>query len=1188
MTQHSTEFGPDGEGERDEFDDDHAQGAGVAAPNGNEDHRYVTRSGAVSVGFVGIPNSGKTSFIHAIRHNALAKGRGHGRWDFGLPAANAGEAFEDLEGSLQPGTTRGHFKVADFCTVRRAMLRIGSFAVGPKRMLVMPEVSGETLEEIAKGTEAMRRESGAERYLSFLSQSDHLICFASLDGESSSASGVVALNPARELANQLDVIVKVLQAADALRDRRSRCAVSVLITKADMLREREEFDWVVMPRDRSAVGKLAREPRRSELEQELQGQGSDESQVRFSTFHLMRCPCAEGDIDLQEAIAADFLRYHAPKAAEIMASLQKDQSARRSVRFFLAAPYGRSFTDEEGRQRKPEASELDPVMLFEPLESMLERRWLMHRKDRIRGRVLKCAALLALTLLLGPILTGGVMNWVRSGIREAADKPAERAARIEDTDLRCKILMWCPQVMLIQRSETFRSWQPVTAASVAEIYRLVANELQHGDVVAKQEAEVLRNAAAALRPDKSDYAFWANQVWQSLDGTSTAPATIDPSVLKLLSIDLEKRYADWKVFESKGRLQKLEAKISADDSPEAAELMQRIRRVRQREEARAEVDPEALLVANEDGSAYQPARSRLAELDQQRWAKARDAATAAVFKNPSDLRAWGTNWKSGSWESVAQTRLASERLMQWSHNQAEELRRDIELLGQANPAEAGSERLDAVQEWVKHFLYETDRASLPSWYTGWPIDLTEANASLEEIRQGFDLLNRVRSSPANVVEEQSALLDRCIKRQLPGKVFRLQQVQPEVPLDPLWAALNAMTRRELIQQVANMAVAKPDVVRKLQLRFPGDAEIGQIEEMARLFEAVNQKCIAGAEWVDVLDALDRVWDQNLKKQPQMKSQACAFLNDALLKNGDAVKRIADMESGQAARLKEIVGKMGCAQAFSEQYRAKAMPFARTLAKNRDLAQLDRVLSRCMEFEAGQGLASWRLQFKDLLASIRFRLERASDRDQLGDAELEADVCVLEQLGKLQAKWPLESSPSAVAAAVRKHIELIKQFDLVKVKAPRPNAPDIWLGRHEWTWEQAVSWKVVKAAGHEKPKLWPDTYFGPNAAVVESLVEAGLRQYGLRLPTLEELDAAHARRKVPMTQKPEKIDQEPESFRQPKTLDALDKTDEGLVGLFLGVEEICQEGLVFEGKPNFKLTFGVRVALDLIPNELQKQ
>ncbi len=296
----------------------------------------VAGHGVIQIGFIGLPNSGKTSFIHAVRNSTAAMGRGYGVWDFGGIKADSGNLDLNPDGSGQAATPSGTFRRAPFCRIRRVRFRLGHRSLAwPERTLVMPEVAGEISQAIARGSEHAGDVSNTAAYKRFLADSPGILCFVSLDGGYASNEGG-QLDPEREIQRQILDIRRVLEAADELREasrgwfrRPAPQAVSVLITKIDMLRELPHLDRVSLPAERSAVHRCAQSKRRLAIREELKRHGSRDQQVTFSVWDMVTHDAASRDLDLQEAIAADFLKCHAPDSARAMADLQRDISRRR-------------------------------------------------------------------------------------------------------------------------------------------------------------------------------------------------------------------------------------------------------------------------------------------------------------------------------------------------------------------------------------------------------------------------------------------------------------------------------------------------------------------------------------------------------------------------------------------------------------------------------------------------------------------------------------------------------------------------------------------------------------------------------------------------------------------------------------------------------------------------------------------
>lgn len=428
-----------------------------------------------SVALLGLPDSGKSSFLHSLGRRA-SRSRSL-RWLWPFPgrehAANTGKPNERLD-----ATARGTFRVISWGRVRRPWLVPVPVEVPedhgksssthgasmlmpmPSRGFTIPEISGENVELFADGQEA-RSDSDrlvAERLGEYLANCDELVFLAGLK---SSRVGQRMTQDTVEsaIARAVRAIGNILEHMGDGRGDRSRgpIFVSFLITKRDALKDFAGLDSVAVDSEASSVGMLIRDGSRPWLAGLV---SEDAGRVRFSVNALCDHRKAASDLDLQEAAAVDFLRCHAPKAASDLASLCARPGI--SLRTFTCKPFGYECKTAAGASAYPSEDRLDPSMCWEPLDDLIERRFRWHARRRLRDWGFAAAALLALVVALGPVLAATCHGRARIAAAARDTDAATAWLRVDDFNPWSGLLRLSSEAHRLADAE--RWWQVRSAA----------------------------------------------------------------------------------------------------------------------------------------------------------------------------------------------------------------------------------------------------------------------------------------------------------------------------------------------------------------------------------------------------------------------------------------------------------------------------------------------------------------------------------------------------------------------------------------------------------------------------------------------------------------------------------------------------------------------------------------------------
>ncbi|MFM7052167.1 MAG: hypothetical protein ACKOYN_08560 [Planctomycetota bacterium] len=359
--------------------------------------------GSQRLGLVGFPNSGKTSWLYSLVHGhrnysivggAGTHAKGQRAWLMGA-VDNRFASMIGAPGQVQPATPLEVFKRRRFCQMKRPW--IPGLPFSTKFWLSIPEVSGENVKVIAGLQEAQSDEQrrAAEGYLEFLGDCQAIVCLAGIDCTDDAAAGLRIDSALAPAFGGFELVLG--QALKRRSDKKHAIAVTVMVTKIDALKTDSALDEVVIERAHSSLHKLAADKRYAELAAAL---GSDPEYVRFRVNALLQSDLARGNLVIQECIAADFIRRHAPQAAQCLARLCEIEGL--DVRFYLCAPYGTPSKKSDGQATFPKPEVIKPTMVYEPLEDVLERAWKARAGTRLHRNVLVAALIMLLLAALGP------------------------------------------------------------------------------------------------------------------------------------------------------------------------------------------------------------------------------------------------------------------------------------------------------------------------------------------------------------------------------------------------------------------------------------------------------------------------------------------------------------------------------------------------------------------------------------------------------------------------------------------------------------------------------------------------------------------------------------------------------------------------------------------------------------------
>ena len=374
--------------------------------------------GGMAVGLIGYPGSGKTSYLYSLQHGATSHASGQRKWCLKSWTAE-GRGLTGRAGDKQPTTKSNHFKIATICEVRRPSFPwVGQWprkwkeGIGGRwKNLSIPEVAGELTKKIAEGQHGLDYEV-SEKYLQFLGRCDSILFLIGIDNTPTSDGSI---NPDLAVSNAINGFQSIITKALSYRKDKHDVAVSILITKMDILKQHPSINMISLSSAKSQVYKLSLQRRYSWIQPHLQLSEPPDSKVQFEVNELASLNQAKGKLDFQQAIAADFLNCHAPTAAKLLGTFCNEP--RVNVRFFLSKAYGADFKSA-GVNIFPEITSIRSFMVYEPLEDALERSWTLRSNKRINRRLRRFLYLGLILLLAGPILLLFLENSFQDSVKQ--------------------------------------------------------------------------------------------------------------------------------------------------------------------------------------------------------------------------------------------------------------------------------------------------------------------------------------------------------------------------------------------------------------------------------------------------------------------------------------------------------------------------------------------------------------------------------------------------------------------------------------------------------------------------------------------------------------------------------------------------------------------------------------------------
>jgi hypothetical protein len=498
---------------------------------------------------LGLPGSGKTSFLYYLKTRRGDGAVGGRPWRM----RTLGGEFDQQTGQQEEAQSATRADVFKEAALQMWRPILGVIPFGPRRKVVIPEIAGETVAAMARAgvpdSPAERR--AYERLNAYLQCCDEVVFLASLDGHvggkgehagSGARRAVIdAASVENALVSAVNVLGRIITLMHDSRPRGERIFISLLVTKADVLKDAPGLDGVSLPERSSEVARLAAGRSRSWITRFLK---SDGSTVSFSMNELCQSVEAFADIDVQEAAAFDFMRAHAPAAAEGLAKLAEQPDI--SIRFFMGGPYGREYTNARGQAVFPPVNALKQrTMVYEVLEDVVERSFRWRRRMRIRRRGAIAAVAALAFFLTGPALVYVSESNFRKGLESQDYGDAEFALRT---------MNWIPWSWVDRNLGDARRKQ-----YAAERYQLLEQWTDaQPDKIDDDRVVDLADSVVSLDPDgifgarAREFQTGRNQrvVWSYIQEGAGLPETVelnDGAALQLQRViqDLRKGSAPW-------------------------------------------------------------------------------------------------------------------------------------------------------------------------------------------------------------------------------------------------------------------------------------------------------------------------------------------------------------------------------------------------------------------------------------------------------------------------------------------------------------------------------------------------------------------------------------------------------------------------------------------------------------------